>query len=100
MIWEKKISELDSVELKRLRHSTSRYSIPRHKEIPFDAALPQHTGKARMFYPEDYLYVIGKTKSGRVKKICCGHFSQELLNTVKQKINSEPGHGPYGENAG
>ncbi len=89
MNWEKKISKLDELEIKRMRQSTSSYVIPRYREIPLDKPQPQHNGNARMLYPADYLFVVGKDKSNREKKVCCGLFSEELLNRVKQKINSE-----------
>jgi len=94
MNWEKKISKLDCPEIKRLRQSTSNYTLPRFREIPLDKPLPQHKGNARMLYPTDSLYVIGMNKYNRVKKVCCGLFSEELLNRVRQQIKANQSSEP------
>jgi len=92
MNWEKEIICLRDPKIKRIRKTAFSFPGSKEREIPFSAPIPKDTGFCRRPLPRDFLYVIenGNDQNQNQKRICCGHFSQELLNTVKQKINSEP----------
>jgi len=90
MNWEKKISGIRNPEIKRIRKVQASFTASfSDKEVSLDAPIPQDTGYCLRPLLRDYLYVYGKTTTGREKRISCGLFSSELLKQVTEHIRTK-----------
>ena len=90
MNWEKKITALKNLHIKRIRRICAGFSASfSDKEVPLNTSIPEQTGYCRRPIPYDYLYVYGKTIDGKEKHIDCGLYSDDLLKKIEILIGKQ-----------